>query len=181
MENNNRKVILYIAASLDGYIAKPDDDLSFLSLVEQAGEDYGYNRFIETVDTLVLGRKTYDWVVKQAGQFPTHGKTVYVVTQTARPPLGNIQFYTGSPQTLIAALKSQPGQNIFIDGGAQLVNSLLQHRLIEEFIISVIPVLLGGGISLFTAGQPEQRLQLLACRQYNIGLVQLHYRLAGNN
>lgn len=181
MEHNNRKVILYIAASLDGYIAKDGDDLSFLSVVEQEGEDYGYRQFMNTVDTMILGRKTYDWVVGQVGSFPDEGKTVYVITQTPRKPVGNTFFYAGSPQTLIATLKNQPGQNIFINGGAQLVNSLLQHGLIEEFIISVIPVLLGNGIKLFTAGQPEQGLHLLACRQYTTGLVQLHYRLTNPN
>lgn len=181
MENNSRKVILYIAASLDGYIAKPNDDLSFLSLAEQEGDYYGYGQFMNTVDTMVLGRKTYDWVVGQVGSFPDEGKTVYVITQTPREPIGNICFYTGSPQTLITTLKNQPGQNIFINGGAQLVNSLLQHRLIEEFIISVIPVLVGSGTRLFARGQPEQSLQLLACRHYATGLAQLHYRLTGKN
>lgn len=62
---NNRKLILYIACSLDGYIAKPNDDLSFLSMVDRTGEDYGYDDFVKTVDTVIVGRKTYDWVINQ--------------------------------------------------------------------------------------------------------------------
>lgn len=73
---NNRKVILYIATSLDGYIAKPNDDLSFLSLVQKEGEDYGYANFEKTIDTVILGRKTYDWVTKAVRHFPHADKTL---------------------------------------------------------------------------------------------------------
>ncbi|MEI7504924.1 MAG: dihydrofolate reductase, partial [Paludibacter sp.] len=71
---SNRKVILYIAMSLDGYIAKPNDDLSFLSMVQQEGEDYGYTDFVNTVDTVIMGRKTYDWVMTQVPEFPHNDK-----------------------------------------------------------------------------------------------------------
>lgn len=70
-KTTNRKVILYIATSLDGYIAKPNNDLSFLSIVQKEGEDYGYSKFINSVDTVILGRRTYDWVMSQVKVFPT--------------------------------------------------------------------------------------------------------------
>lgn len=79
-----RKLILYIASSLDGFIAKPNDDLSFLSIVHKEGEDYGYADFISTVDTVILGRKTYDWVLNHAA-FPHADKNAYVITSTERP------------------------------------------------------------------------------------------------
>lgn len=81
---SERKVILYIATSLDGYIAKPNDDLSFLSVVQRDGEDYGYVDFIKSVDTVILGRKTYDWVMTQVPEFPHADKNSYVITRTPR-------------------------------------------------------------------------------------------------
>ena len=174
----DRKVILFIAASLDGYIAKPNDDLSFLSIVQQEGEDYGYATFIETVDTVILGRKTFDWVMTQVQQFPHADKASFVITNTARPAIGNIQFYTGNLQELVLRLKREQGKNILIDGGAQIVNQLLRKKLIDEMIISVIPVLLGSGTRLFEDERPEQKLQLISTKQFNKGLVQLHYQVA---
>jgi dihydrofolate reductase len=170
-----RKVILYIASSLDGYIAKPNDDLSFLNLVHKENEDYGYNDFIKTVDTVILGRKTYDWVMKQVPVFPHTDKKTYVITRVAQPNSGNIVFYTESLKELITKLKQEPGTNIFCDGGAEVVNLLLQERLIDEFIISIIPVLLGAGTKLFQTGYPEQNIKLLSVKHFDTGLTQLHY------
>lgn len=113
----DRKVILYIAASLDGYIAKPNDDLSFLSIVQQEGEDYGYADFVRSVDTVILGRKTYDWVMNQVPEFPHADKNSFIITRTSRPSIGKVNFYTGNLKALILRLKSEGGKNIFIDGG----------------------------------------------------------------
>ena len=174
----NRKVIVYIATSLDGFIAKPNDDLGFLSVVQKEGEDYGYADFINKVDTVILGRKTYDWVMTQVQEFPHADKNTYVITRTERPETGKTIFYTGDLKSLILNLKNEQGKNIFIDGGAEIVNELLKHQLIDEFIISVIPVLIGGGTKLFSDGRPEQRLVLVKATAFDTGLVQLHYQLA---
>lgn len=171
-----RKVILYIASSLDGYIAKPNDDLSFLSIVHKEGEDYGYTSFIESIDTVILGRKTYDWVMAQVPEFPHADKNTFVITRTARPGVGKTQYYTGSLKALVLRLKVGQGKNIFIDGGAEIVNELLKEDLIDEFIISIIPILVGNGIKLFADGRPEQRLKLLSTKPFDTGLVQLHYQ-----
>lgn len=173
---NNRKVILYIAMSLDGYIAKPNDDLSFLSIVEQEGEDYGYYAFEDSIDTIVMGRKTYDWVMTQVEEFPHLNKKTYIITGTERQSNHpNLVFYTKSLEELIGQLKQQNGKPIFIDGGAEIVNALLKARLIDEMILSVIPILLGDGIRLFQKGNYEQTLKLLTSKSYETGLVQLHY------
>ena len=171
-----RKTILYIATSLDGYIAAPGDDLSFLDIVQKEGEDYGYAKFIATVDTIIIGRKTYDWVIKHVPEYAHPEKQVYVVTRTARPSKGNLQFYTGDLTTLIAELKAKEGKNIFIDGGAEVVDALLKDKLIDEFVISVIPVLLGDGVRLFKDGRPEQKLELISSQHFEKGLVQMTYR-----
>lgn len=174
----HRKVILYIATSLDGYIAKPNDDLSFLSIVQQGGEDYGYADFVKSVDTVILGRKTYDWVMTQVPEFPHADKNSFIITRTARPSIGKTNFYTDNLKDLILRLKSEQGKNIFIDGGAEIVNELLKENLIDEFIISIIPILVGSGTKLFNNGRPEQKLELISTKQYEKGLTQLHYKRA---
>lgn len=173
--NNERKLILYIAMSLDGYIAKPNDDLGFLSVVDKEGEDYGYADFVSSVDTVIIGRKTYDWVAKQF-DFPHAEKRTYVITRTQRPNLGNLEFYTGSLTELVLKLKAEIGKSIYCDGGAEIVNDLLKNNLIDEFIISVIPILVGSGKKLFNDGRPEQMLHLVSAKAYDSGLVQLHYK-----
>jgi dihydrofolate reductase len=170
-----RKVILYIAMSLDGFIAGKNDDMSFLSAVQAEGEDYGYYDFINSVDTVILGRKTYDWVMSQVVEFPHADKESYIITRTTRPSQGKTHFYSGDLNELITNLKCRSGKNIFIDGGADLVNSLLKDGLIDEFIISIIPVLLGDGVQLFQTGMPELKLNLISTKSFDKGLVQVHY------
>lgn len=172
---NHRKLILYIAMSVDGYIAKPNDDLSFLSLVEKEGEDYGYTDFISTIDTVIIGRKTYDWVTKQVA-YPHTEKNTYVITREHKPSEGNITFYNKDLTELITRLKSEPGKNIFCDGGAEIVNLLLNDHLIDELIISIIPILVGNGTSLFKKHIPELTLELIGSKTFDTGLVQLHYK-----
>jgi dihydrofolate reductase len=174
----DRKVILYIALSMDGYIAKPNDDLGFLSMVEQEGEDYGYAEFVNSVDTVILGRKTYDWVMSQVPEFPHADINSFIITRTARPNIGKTTFYTGDLNNLISTPKKEQGKNIFIDGGAEIVNELLKENLIDEFIFSIIPVLVGNGTKLFKDGRPELNLTLISSKQFEKGLVQLHYKRA---
>lgn len=177
---NQRRVILYIAASLDGYIAAPGDDLSFLKTVEESGEDYGYYKFLSTVDTVIMGRKTYDWVMRHVFEFPHKNLKTYIITHTPRPDLENIVFYIDSLKDLISILKTQPGKNIFIDGGAEIVNELLLNMNIDEFIISIVPLMLGKGIRLFTNDYPPHCLKLKNVKHYEKGLVQLHYEVINN-
>jgi len=173
-----RKISLFIAMSLDGYIAKPNDDLTFLKLVEQAGEDYGYKEFTDTIDTLIIGRKTYDYVLKNVGlsHYDNGRRDVYVITRTKRPKVGRTNFYTGNLTELVKRLKAEKGKNIYCDGGAEVINELLKYDLIDEFIISVIPVLLGNGTKLFKDGRPEQTLEFLEIKTFETGLTQLHYK-----
>lgn len=173
-----RKLSVFIATSLDGYIAKPNDDLSFLKTVEKEGEDYDYAEFTATIDTIILGRKTYDYVLKEIG--PSHydngERNVFVITRTEKPGIGNTTFYTGNLSDLIQRLKSGRGKNIYCDGGAEIINELLKNDLIDEFIISIIPVLVGSGTRLFKDGRPEQQLELVNTKTFDTGLTQLHYR-----
>ncbi|WP_313265194.1 dihydrofolate reductase family protein [Sphingobacterium sp.] len=172
-----RKLSVSIAMSVDGYIAKPNDDLSFLNMVEKEGEDYGYSDFIDTIDTLIVGRKTYEYVLKNVGasHYDNGQRDVYVITRTARPHIGRTIFYSGDLVNLISELKSGKGKNIYCDGGAEIINELLKHDVIDELIISVIPTLLGDGTRLFQEGRPEQLLKLITTKTFETGLVKLHY------
>jgi dihydrofolate reductase len=170
-----RKLILYISCSLDGYIAKPGDDLSFLSIVQKEDEDYGYNEFVTSVDTVILGRKTYDWVENSGFDFPHRDKECYVITSANIPRDGNITFYNGDLSALIRDLKATEGKNIFCDGGSEIVNQLLTEKLLDEIILSVIPILVGDGVRLFKDLRPEQIVQLQSAKHFDTGLVQLHY------
>lgn len=171
-----RKIIVYIAASMDGYIARPDGNLDWLSTVEVQGEDYGYKAFTETIETVVMGRNTYEKVLSFGIPYPHAGKKSYIITQTLTNSTNpDIHFYAGNIGELILRLKQERGKNIFIDGGAQVVHALLKEKLVDELIVSTIPVMLGEGIRLFQEGFPEQKLELLNVRSFASGLVQVHY------
>jgi dihydrofolate reductase len=171
-----RKSILYIAISLDGYIAGPDEDLSFLDIVQREDEDYGYGDFIQTVDTVIMGRKTYDWIMAHVPEFVHADKTTFIITRTERQSTENTRFHTGDLSDLVRRLKTESGKNIFIEGGAEVVKTLLLDDLIDEYVISIIPVLVGGGTKLFEDGRPQQTLKLISTKQFDSGLVQLHYQ-----
>lgn len=171
----SRKICMFVATSLDGYIAKPDGDLAFLAMVEKEGEDYGYATFMETVDTVILGRKTYDKILSMMPELTYGDRDVYVYTRTPRPDSGKIRFYTGGLTSLINDLRNREGKNIFCDGGAETIAFFLENDLFDELTISIIPVLLGEGIRLFEKPFPEQKLKLTECKSFEKGLVQLHY------
>lgn len=173
---SDRKVIIYIAMSLDGYIARSDGDISFLSVVEQRGEDYGYSDFLKTVDTVIIGRKTYDHIIEMGYDYPHQDKDVYILSRSERPEVGLPKYLNGSLGGLITELKAEEGKNIYCDGGAEVINALLEENLIDEFIISIIPIVLGDGVPLFKNGRPENRLELIGSKQFDKGLVQLHYK-----
>lgn len=172
-----RKLCLFIAMSLDGYIAKPDGDFSFLDEMNQEGEDYGYKAYIETVDTVLLGRKTYDKILSMGVESPYGERDVYVVTRTPRENSGKTTFYSGDLKELVTTLKSKPGKNIYCDGGAEIISQLLHENLIDEMTVSVIPVLLGEGIRLFSGNFQEKKLKLTGSKSFEKGLVQLNYIL----
>lgn len=173
-----RKISLFIAISLDGYIAKPNNDLSFLKIVEKEGEDYGYAKFTSAIDTLIVGRKTYDYVLKEIGSshYDNGERDIYVITRTPKPNKGRVTFYTGDIAELVKKLKSENGKDIYCDGGAEVINELLKLDLIDEYIISIIPILIGNGTRLFKDGRPEQLLELISSKSFDTGLMQLHYK-----
>jgi dihydrofolate reductase len=173
---SDRKVMLFIAMSVDGYIAKPDGDISFLSVAEKPGEDYGYGDFIQQIDTVIMGRKTYDKVKGIGIPWPHADKQAYIITRSIVPSSENIIFYNGSPERLVNALKEKAGLNIFVDGGSEIINELFEYNLIDEMIIFTLPVLIGDGIPMFRKGIPEIPLELIRTKQYDTGVVEMHYK-----
>lgn len=175
MNMNQRKVSVFIAMSLDGYIAGKGGDMSFLSCVEVPNEDYGYYAFIDEVDTVIMGRNTFDWVFAQTGAFPHHDKQTIVVTHRPLPEIPNLEAFSGDLAVLVNKHRNQTGKSIFVDGGASVVDELIHKHLIDEVIISVIPVILGGGTRLFDELNTTIPLDLKHSKAYSSGLVQLTY------
>lgn len=170
-----RKIILYIAESLDGFIAKEDGDISWLSIADRTDEDYGYNDFINTVDTVIMGRKTYEKVLSFGIEFPHKDKKCFVLSNTMKGNEHNIEFYNGDISELIERLREEKGKNIFIDGGSEVIRAFRNKNLIDEYVISIIPVLIGKGIPLFKDADTENSLKLTGSKIFHSGLVQLRY------
>lgn len=169
----DRKVILYIASSLDGYIARKNGDVDWLSIVEAESEDYGYKAFYQTIDTVLLGRKTYEQVLT-FGDFPYRQKACYVFSSTSQSNTDDVQFINSDIVSFVNDLKKREGKDIWLVGGSELTKTFMTHDLIDEYIISIIPMILGEGIPLF-ANCGSQHLKLIDTKRYASGLVQLHY------
>ncbi|ROQ24277.1 dihydrofolate reductase family protein [Gallaecimonas pentaromativorans] len=166
-------VTLYIAISLDGYIAGPKGQLEWLAQVETPGEDYGYSAFVAGVDGLIMGRNTYEEVLT-LGAWPYEGKPVYVLTSTDNLQGGPVSPFTGSAAELLQGLEGQHRQ-LWLVGGGQTLKGFLDAGLVDEVILSLIPVTLGEGIPLFLPTGRQQQWQLAGIKTFDSGLVQLHY------
>jgi len=171
----SRKVIVFIATSLDGYIATEEDSLDWLFKVEGEG-DNGYSEFYETVDTIIFGRRTYDWLMEhEKVNFPYKDNKCYVFTKSKQEPNNDVEFVDGSIAELIDELKGTEGKNIWVVGGRGLIASFVKENLVDEFIITIAPTIIGKGIPLFSKQNMEIELDLIDSRRFN-QFVQLHYK-----
>ncbi|HSK01903.1 MAG TPA: dihydrofolate reductase family protein [Kofleriaceae bacterium] len=166
---------VYIATSLDGYIARPDGGLDWLAAAQSSGEDYGYAKFAATVDALVLGRATYDTVLGFGG-WPYGGKRVVVLTHRPAQSRHGEEFHGGNVEDLARRLARDGVKRVYVDGGA-VIQQFLAARLIDDLTISIIPVVLGAGIRLFSDHGAEEPLVLEGVDSYPTGLVQVRYRV----
>ena len=149
---HNRKVVVYIGISLDGYIATKDDSLEWL-LNTQGSGDNGFGEFYDTVDTIIMGRRTYDWIMEQEnGHFPYFGKECYVYTTQKLPDNEYVKFTSQSPDELIAGL-TDGEKKIWIVGGSRVIDLVRKQNLVDEYILNISPVILGDGIPLFCEGE----------------------------
>ena len=169
-----QKTILYIAVTIDGFIAREDESIDFLKPFEGTKEDYGYNNFLKSIDTIVIGNNTYKQILS-FGKFPYKNKKCYVFTKNkSKKSDENVTFVNSTKQFLE---KTKSSENIWLVGGSQLIQEFLKHNLIDEFILSYVPIILGGGIPLFTNNKQKQ-LTLIKIKKYKSGIVQLHYTIS---
>ena len=170
-----RKLTLYIAASLDGYIARTDGGIDWLENKVYAieGEDYGYSDFMQTIDTTLMGHSTYKVVLNMDMLFPYSDKTNYVFSHSEHPNAEHVQFVPRNATGFVKQLKQEPGKDIWLIGGSQLNTLLLNAGLIDEIILTYIPIVLGKGIPLFAPGASEKMLKVTDTKNYKNGFVQL--------
>ncbi len=172
-----RKVILYIGMSLDGYIADENGRVDWLSGQDEERENEDtYSEFIKGIDTVVMGRKTYDQVRQGLSPeiWPYETLTSYIITHRNEKPTDNIKFVREEPCGLTVRLKEMQGKDIWICGGSSIIKPLIRENLIDEYHISLIPVILGDGIPLFGNGKREIKLRLKHTKIYN-GITELVY------
>jgi len=177
-----RKIIVQLAMSADGYIARPDGDVEWLN--RRARLDYGLAAFSRTVDTVLLGRKTYDWAMAYCKKHKIEGgvfdrsKANYVFSRKApKNAAPGVEFVKGPVKAFARGLRARPGKHIWMMGGGELIASFLDAGEIDEFDIHVVPVLIGKGIPLLGPRRREVALRLLSSKKYSDGVVRLWYEV----
>jgi dihydrofolate reductase len=167
-------VRVFIACSLDGFIAGPDDDLSWLPAPEGSGEDYGYTSFITETAAILMGRATYE-VAARFDTWPYGALPVFVATSRPLDPVAETVIrVSGTPSDLLAAVRAHTDGAVYLDGGA-LIRSFLDDGLVDELTVTVVGVILGCGSPLFAGVTRRQPLELTGVTSYPSGLVQLRY------
>jgi dihydrofolate reductase len=173
-----RKVIVHIGTSADGYIARPDGDLEWLTSRPAPEGFYGMSAFMKSIDTKVLGRKTYEVSLRMGAKFDSKDRTI-VFSRQAPPsdaPSG-VEFVNSAIGPFVTRLREQPGKDIWLMGGGEVIASFLDAQAIDEFVISVAPVFIGEGIPLIARRHRHVPLELRSIERFEDGLVQLHYRV----
>jgi dihydrofolate reductase len=169
------RVSVYIAVSLDNFIARDDGALDWLESVQDAGGgDYGYADFMATVDAVVLGRATYD-AVRAFDTWPFAGKEVHVLTNRTLASAYGEQGYAGALSPLMARLAERGVQRVYLDGGATIRQGL-DEGLVDDMTLSIVPVLLGAGLPLFARGLPGSSWMPTGADVHPSGLVQVRYQ-----
>ncbi|MDH7788664.1 dihydrofolate reductase [Ochrobactrum sp. 19YEA23] len=171
---------VFIATSLDGFIARENGDIDWLLARDDAGEDHGYNDFINEIDIIVMGRGTYESIRKMGDWFYTRPVLV-LSAQLARQAVpsdlaGLVRFSDKSPEETMMMLKTEGAKRAYIDGG-RIIQSFLSRDLISDMVITRVPVLLGAGRPLFGGGQRDVSLLHMGTRSFPSGLVQSHYEV----
>lgn len=172
-----RKIVLFIAMSLDGYIADIDGKVDWLAGQDNNIEsDDTYADFVKEIDTVIMGWTTYHQIVTELspGQWVYDNLQSYIITHRDYAPTNNITFISESPCTLVNDLKQENGKDIWICGGANIAYQLMQNNLIDKYHISIIPTILGNGVRLFDVMTQKTDLRLITSKNSN-GIVELVY------
>jgi dihydrofolate reductase len=172
-----KKIILYIVASLDQRIAEPDGGLDWLTGFSNPQKaNYGYNDLLASVDTVIMGGKTYREILNMDVIWPYPNQHTYVVSHHEWDAKEDISFITENIVETIAELRSKPGKDIWLVGGGELTAMLLAAGLVDEMRITYIPVILGRGIPLFPEQLEESKWELTGNKTYNSDVVMVEYR-----
>lgn len=171
---------VFIATSLDGFIARENGDIDWLLSHDQIGEDHGYDDFIRDIDVIVMGRGTYE-AVRRMGEWFYTRPVLVLSTQLARQTVpselnGRVRFVDMSPEEVMATLHSEGAKRAYVDGGA-VIRSFLKRDMISDMVITTVPVLLGAGRQLFGGCQRDVALAHKYTRAFPSGLVQSHYEV----
>ncbi|MCC9137058.1 dihydrofolate reductase family protein [Pontibacter silvestris] len=176
-----RKIVLYIAASLDGYIARSNGNIDWLHDEKYTipDEDFGYSAFMKTIDTTLMGHSTYKEILSFDAPFPYLDTKNFVFSRSLKQNTEDVEFINNDAAEFIKQLKQQPGKDIWLIGGGQLNTLVLNTGLLDKIILTYIPIVLGEGIPIFTKGTKEQKLKLkqLESKQYSNGFVQAVYNI----
>ncbi|RYD56588.1 MAG: dihydrofolate reductase [Sphingobacteriales bacterium] len=168
-----RKLILYIAASLDGKIAGSDHSLDWLP--DPSTDDYGYQELMDTIDTVVMGYKTYKICMGLGWTY--HGKQAYIFSRSeGKSVIPEAKLITDDPSSFIDKLKREDGKDIWLIGGGEMVRILHDAGLIDEYILTTIPIILGDGIELFPRIKAKLPLHLIKHKAYDNGLTMAYYK-----
>lgn len=171
---SQRKLVLFIAQSLDGYIATKEESLEWLFKVEGEG-DNGYSEFLATIDTIFMGKRTYDWLMTEVkGDFPYKEQQCYVFSRTPLEDTEYVSFINGDIVGFTSKLKEQKGKNIWMVGGGDLLHTFLKEKLVDELFLTIAPTIIGEGIPLFKEGDYQLDLSLKGTRTFN-QFVELNY------
>ena len=173
-----RKIKLYIAVSLDGYIARDDGDLDWLTEFPNPEKtDYGYQTFFDSIDIVIMGGRTYRDILSMDIVWPYQAKETYIITHNSLAKGKNIQFITHDILGTISEIQKENGQDIWLVGGGEIISMLLNHNLIDEIIITTIPAILGNGIPLFSGIMKESKWETFIYYKYENGVTQAHYKI----
>lgn len=173
------RTIAYVAQSLDGYIAGPDGELEWLEEIDHPGDsDFGFAEFMATIDAMLMGRNTFETMVS-LDVWP-YEKPVYVASNSMNTLPegfeGNAQLISGHIATMFEALRGKGVSSLYVDGG-RLIQSAIEHDLLDEFIVTTLPVLLGSGIPLFAGLKRLKKLKLVGSEILFGQLVKTHYKM----
>lgn len=167
---------LYIAMTLDGYIARADGAIDWLTNIDNNNTDYGYDKFYQTIDAIIMGSTTYE-LITSFGVWP-YNKPVFVFTRRElSTEKQEISFVSGDPKQVLTSPQFASFKRVWLVGGSALIASCQKKNIIDEYILTTLPVILGHGLRLFSSPISEQWLTMVSCKQYKGGVIQAHYRV----
>jgi len=176
MAKRERKIVLGLGISLDGYIARPDGAVDFLFMPKDYGPEW--MKFMRGIDTAIMGRKTYEVGKKMTGSdaFDTMGLKTYVMSKTlSAGEREGLIFTRSSVKEVVQEIRKAPGKDIWMMGGGELARVFLDEDLIDAMYLGVIPTLIGEGIPLFPPGYPERAFTLIENKTFSRGMIALKY------